>query len=112
MPHYKCEACKVRLYVSGKPAELVGNLCPECGSLLEPIADLVRLLGYRSIAARDRAAAPQSESHQLLADLIDDFVARRRVIVEGERLDPERWLDDSDEPRAAAVVLPPLQTRV
>ena len=113
MPHYKCDACKARLNVSGKLAELVGDLCPECGSLLAPVADLAQVVGYRSIISRDRpATAPPSESHQRIADLLDEFVVRRAAILERDRLDAERWLDDSDEPNAAAVVLPPPQTNV
>jgi hypothetical protein len=111
MPHYKCEACKARLYVPGTAAELVGDLCPECGSLLEPVADLAQLVGFRSITSRDRSTAgPQSESHQRIAELLDGFVERRTGILIQDRLDAERYLDDRDEPQAAAVVLPPPRT--
>lgn len=52
MPHSKCVACKTRLYSSGAPAEMVGELCPSCGSLLEPVKSLVEVLGYRRITRR------------------------------------------------------------
>jgi hypothetical protein len=49
MPHYKCEACRVRLEVPRPFAEPLGDPCPECGSLLQPVADLTELVGFRSI---------------------------------------------------------------
>jgi hypothetical protein len=111
MPHFKCEACKARLDGSGRSVELVGDLCPECGSPLEPVTELTQLVGFRSITSRDGdAATEQSEPDQPIADIFDEFVARRTSIVERQRLDAERRLDDSDEPDASAVVLPPPPT--
>jgi hypothetical protein len=52
MPHSKCVACKTRLHSSGAPAELVGELCPSCGGLLEPVGSLVEVVGYRHITRR------------------------------------------------------------
>jgi hypothetical protein len=52
MPHSKCVACKTRLYSSGAPAEMVGELCPSCGGLLEPVKSLVEVVGYRRITRR------------------------------------------------------------
>jgi hypothetical protein len=113
MPHYKCEACRARLHVSAKSAELVGDACPACGSLLEPVTELAQLVGFRSITSRGGdAATEESERHQRIADLLDEFVARRTSVLERQRLGAERWLDDSGEPDAAAVVLPPPPTSV
>jgi hypothetical protein len=109
MPHYKCEACKARLHFSGTSAEL----CPECRSPLESVTELTQLVGCRSITSRDTdAATEQYKPDQRIADILDEFVARRTSIVERQRLGAERWLDDSDEPDAAAVVLPPPPTYV
>jgi len=108
MPHYKCEACKARCYVPGKAPEFVGDFCPECGSQLEPVADLADLVGYRSITFGDgAAAAPQSGPDCLIVDLLDESIARQAMKLERDRVDAEHWLDDSDEPAAAAVALPP-----
>ena len=52
MPHSKCVACKTRLYSSGAPAEMVGELCPSCGGLLEPVGSLVEVVGFRRITRR------------------------------------------------------------
>lgn len=52
MPHSKCVACRTRLYRQGAPPELVGELCPECGGLLEPVSDLAGVVGFRRITQR------------------------------------------------------------
>ena len=113
MPHYKCAACKARLHSSGKSDELLGGLCPGCGSVLEPVTELSQLVGLRSITSRDSdTAAEESKPDQRVAGLLDKFVARRTSIVERQRLGAERWLDDSHEPDAGAAVLPPPPTYV
>ena len=52
MPHSVCVACKTRLYRRGAPPELVGELCPECGGLLEPVSSLADVVGFRRITQR------------------------------------------------------------
>jgi hypothetical protein len=52
MPHSKCVACKTRLYHRGVPSEQVGELCPECGGLLEPVSNLADVVGFRRITQR------------------------------------------------------------
>ena len=53
MPHSKCVACKTRLYRRGAPPSQVGELCPECGGLLEPVSNLAEVVGFRRITRRD-----------------------------------------------------------
>jgi hypothetical protein len=48
-------ACKTRLSSSGAPAEMVGELCPGCGGLLEPVGSLVEVVGFRRITRRPTA---------------------------------------------------------
>jgi hypothetical protein len=52
MPHFKCLACKTRLYSTESEADPIGDLCPVCGSLLEPVGDLGEIVGYRIIETR------------------------------------------------------------
>ena len=52
MPHSKCVDCKIRLYSAGAPAEMVGELCPGCGGLLEPVGSLVEVVGFRRVTRR------------------------------------------------------------
>jgi hypothetical protein len=47
MPHYMCVACRTRYQIPGAPTDLVGDLCPSCGSLLEPAGELASLVGFR-----------------------------------------------------------------
>lgn len=111
MPHYKCQACRTRLRVSGKAAEFVGDLCPECGSLLEPVTELAQLVGFRSITSRGGDAATEaSERQQRIAELLGELVARRTSMLERRRLDADRG--NGEEPEAATVVLPPPRTCV
>jgi hypothetical protein len=107
MPHYKCVPCKTRLYSTASLPELVGDLCPECGALLEPVGLLAEVVGFRSIKSRDAAAADETAgTHQRIAGRVDDFLARRAVIQGQARLDAERWVDEGGSFRAEAVALP------
>jgi len=49
MPHFKCVACKTRLNRPAGADELVGDLCPGCGALLEPVGELAEIVGYQAI---------------------------------------------------------------
>ena len=83
MPHFKCVRCKTRLYSAAGPADLVGDLCPDCGSLLEPVDKLAEIVGFRSIKHRDSAAddSPPGK-HRRIADRLDDLFARREAFPE------------------------------
>jgi hypothetical protein len=74
MPHFKCVACKARPYSAPGPDDLVGDLFPGCGSLLEPVGELAEIVGFRSINYRDNAAdESRPGTHQRIADRVDDF---------------------------------------
>ncbi len=49
MPHYKCGTCRTRLQIVRPRPALVVN-CPQCGSALDPVADLTKLVGLRRVA--------------------------------------------------------------
>ena len=111
MPHFKCVACKTRLYSAPAPADLVGDLCPGCGSLLEPVGELAEIVGFQSIKPRDGAADDSPPgTHERIAGRVDDFFARREAFLVQARLDAERWIDDggsfSPEAVAEAMALP------
>jgi hypothetical protein len=110
MPHFKCVACKTRLYSAGGPDDMVGDLCPGCGSLLEPVGNLAEIVGFRSIRSRDGAAdnSPPG-THQRIAARVDDLFARREATLAQERPEVGRWLDDGGscpEAVAEAMALP------
>jgi hypothetical protein len=111
MPHFKCIACKTRLYSTAGPSDLVGDLCPGCGSLLEPVADLAEVVGFGSIRSRESAAdGCASGTHQRIADRFGGFIARREAILAQARLDARRWVDDDGRFRAERVPHPRPQT--
>jgi hypothetical protein len=49
---FDCLACKTRLHSTESEADPIGDLCPVCGSLLEPVADLGEIVGYGVIETR------------------------------------------------------------
>lgn len=65
MYHLKCVGCRIRLRGDSRPAGEVGELCPVCGSLLEPVHSLSELLGLqeRKREDRDELAPPTPRSH-------------------------------------------------
>jgi hypothetical protein len=111
MPHFKCVRCKTRLYGAGGPVDLVGDLCPDCGSLLEPVGELTEIVGFRSIRPRNSAAG-DSPPHrrQRMADQLDGLFARREAIRSQGPFDDGRWVDDGGsagpEAVAEAIALP------
>jgi hypothetical protein len=110
MPHFKCVPCRTRLYSAASPTDLVGDLCPECGTLLEPVGELAEIVGFRSIKPREDAADGDAlASHERIADRFDEFLDRREAIAQA-RLDAEYWVDDGGSFRAAAVAMPPPDT--
>jgi hypothetical protein len=52
MTYFKCTCCKARLYSVSSPDSLVRDLCPGCGTSLDPVGELVGVRGYHSITAR------------------------------------------------------------
>lgn len=106
MPHYKCVTCRTRLRASQPPAASVADLCPQCGSLLEPVGDLAEVIGFRWIASvDDSAATSEVGSHERIAQRIGDLVTHRDRRLAREPRDDE-WGGSFDDPAAAAVALP------
>ena len=55
MPHFKCVACRTRLSRTASPPDQIGDLCPGCGALFEPVGELAEIVGFQSIKPRDGA---------------------------------------------------------
>jgi hypothetical protein len=82
MPHFKCVGCKTRLYSAAAPADLVGDLCPECGSPLEPVHELAEIVGFQSIRQRDDAADDgQPRRPQQSGGRVDALFAHRDALL-------------------------------
>lgn len=95
MSHYKCVACKTRLYVATGRSDQADELCPGCGSPLRPVGKLAEVFGFRSVESGDSAG-----------DLEGAAAQRRDAIAAQARLDADRWLDDSGSVRDETVPLP------
>ena len=80
MPHFKCQACKTRLHSTASEADRIGDLCPVCGSLLEPVGDLGEIVGYRLIETRGGMShSGASGAGELIADDVGEIIARRAL---------------------------------
>ena len=77
MAHLKCLACKTRLQSTESPADPIGDLCPVCGSLMEPVGDLGEIVGYRVIESPDGPSrSGASRAGQLIAGRVGEILAR------------------------------------
>ena len=82
MPHFKCVGCRTRLYSESARADLVGDLCPGCGSLLEPVGELAEIVGFQAIQQRARAPDDGAPSRpERLANRVDRLFARRHAML-------------------------------
>jgi hypothetical protein len=80
MAHFKCLACKTRLQSTESPADPIGDLCPVCGSLLEPVGDLGEIVGYRVIESPDSTShSSASRAGRLIAGRVGEILARREL---------------------------------
>jgi hypothetical protein len=98
----------MRLHSSAGPATLVGDLCPGCGSLLEPVGVLAEIVGFQSIQHRDQVADDRSPREpRRIADRLDALFARRAATLSHTPSEAERQLDGeaSPMPQAQAIAL-------
>jgi hypothetical protein len=110
MPHFKCVGCKTRLYSAACPADLVGDLCPGCGSPLEPVGKLAEIVGFQSITHRSDAVDGSSPRRpRRIGSRVDALFARREALLARARLDAGRSADDggTSGPEAMAEAIAP-----
>lgn len=74
MLHFKCVACRLRLASNVVPQDRIGELCPGCGSLLEPVSELAEIVGFRAIGA-SRSSDSLADGHRLLAARVREIRA-------------------------------------
>jgi hypothetical protein len=77
MTYLKCTSCKVRLYSAATSGGLAAEFCPSCGATLEPVGELVEVLGYRSIEFLNDPAPPQAERGAVIDRFADLLAAKR-----------------------------------
>jgi hypothetical protein len=69
MAHFKCAACRARVWREGDAAAHARDLCPGCGGPLEAVARAEEIIGLRALRSRPRAT-------QTIADHVRDTIAR------------------------------------
>jgi hypothetical protein len=69
MAHYKCAACRARVWRDGDATAPVRDLCPGCGGPLEAVARAEEILGLRALRRKPRAP-------QTVADHVRETIAR------------------------------------
>jgi hypothetical protein len=57
MTYFKCTSCKAHLYSLASLDGPARDLCPGCGTMLEPVGELVEVVGYHSICDRSLGVA-------------------------------------------------------
>ncbi|MBA3260897.1 MAG: hypothetical protein H0T69_00170 [Thermoleophilaceae bacterium] len=102
MPYFKCVPCKIRVSTAGAGTDLATGACPGCGVLLEPVAELTEVLGFRSPDVFDPTVAPR------VAEQVVDISGGRAAAQ--AQIETDRWLSEGGslglEMLAAAVALP------
>jgi hypothetical protein len=58
VPYFKCVPCKIRVSESGASTAHTDGACPDCGSRLEPVAELTEVVGFRSPNLLDLSVPP------------------------------------------------------
>ena len=100
MAHLKCLACETRLHSTDGQADSIGDLCPVCGSLLEPVGDLSEIVGYRVIEnCGSTSHSGASVAGRLIADRVGEIIAQRKLKHARVRLEIERFDADSVSPQ-------------
>jgi hypothetical protein len=86
MPHLKCTTCRTRLDTGDRPPELDDDLCPGCGSLLQPVGGLAEVVGYQltHFGAEPDGDDASGASERIAARVADLIVARGPLDARGE----------------------------
>jgi hypothetical protein len=69
MAHFKCAACRARVWRDGDAHAHALDLCPGCGGPLEAVFRAEEILGLRALRSRPRA-------RQSIADHVRETIAR------------------------------------
>jgi hypothetical protein len=64
MAHLKCLACTTRFYRADSEADSIGDLCPVCGSLLEPVGAVGGMAIKRAAQAPISLEQPVGDDEQ------------------------------------------------
>jgi hypothetical protein len=95
MPHLKCVICRTRVDTGGRPADLDDDLCPGCGSLLQPVGGLTEVVGFRLIGF---GCSPDGDdvagAGRRVAARVGSLIAAHERLDAQARHDAEHWGDE------------------
>jgi hypothetical protein len=76
MTHFKCAACRARVWRNGDADAHARDLCPGCGGPLEAVVRAEEILGLRALRVRPRAG--RSIADQVRETMAHNDAARIR----------------------------------
>jgi hypothetical protein len=76
MAHFKCLACRARVWRDGEAAEHARDLCPGCAGPLQAVTRAEELVGLRAL--RTRPGARRSIADQVRETIVRNDAARLR----------------------------------
>jgi hypothetical protein len=83
------------MHTDGRPPDLDDDLCPGCGSLLQPVGGLAEVVGFRLTRFGARPDGyDASGAGGRIAARVGSLVAAREMLDAQARRDAERWVDD------------------
>jgi len=88
MAHFKCAACRARVWRDGTAEEHARDLCPGCGGPLEAVARAEEIIGLR--AFRTRPHAPQTIAEHIRETIARNDAERVRRLRSTESEPPSR----------------------
>jgi hypothetical protein len=86
VPYLKCVPCRIRVSATGAGMDFAPAACPDCGSALEPVAELIEVMGFRS-PNRLEPSLPR-----VVGDPVTDISGGRSAA--RSQLEADRWLDE------------------
>lgn len=86
VPYFKCVPCKIRVSAAGAHAAVTHGSCPSCGLALDPVVELIEVLGFRTPDLLDASVPPRVG--QRVAD-----ISGGRPMADAQ-LEIDRWLDE------------------
>ena len=83
MAHFKCAACRARIWREGDAEAHAHDLCPSCAGPLEAVVHAEELIGLRALRIRPRA--PRTIADHVRETIALNDAARARRLQSGRR---------------------------
>jgi hypothetical protein len=78
MAHFKCTACRARVWRDGDAASHARDLCPGCGGPLEAVVRAEEIIGLRALRTRPRS--PKTMADHIRETIAHNDAARVRQL--------------------------------